>query len=140
MTIQAPGVPPVHPSFTRHTTAKRLLRDASPKRQPWMHPSAHMERGFTLAVDRGGTPDYFSPEIISSEGHSFPVDWWCAGVMLFELLSGKPPFEAAYPMQIYQRVMKGSLWLGVALACHRIAGVHLSHVTPATLFVRMGLP
>lgn len=54
-----------------------------------------------------GTPDYFSPEIISSEGHSFPVDWWCAGVMLFELLSGKPPFEAAYPMQIYQRVMKG---------------------------------
>ncbi|CAL1141252.1 unnamed protein product [Cladocopium goreaui] len=54
-----------------------------------------------------GTPDYFSPEIISDTGHSFPVDWWCAGVMLFELLSGDPPFASDYPMLTYQKVMKG---------------------------------
>jgi len=54
-----------------------------------------------------GTPDYFSPEIISSTGHSFPVDWWCAGVMLFELLSGDPPFTSNYPMMTYQKVVKG---------------------------------
>lgn len=54
-----------------------------------------------------GTPDYFSPEIIASSGHSFPVDWWCAGVMLFELLNSEPPFASDYPMQIYQKVIKG---------------------------------
>merc|ERR1719277_1299237 len=54
-----------------------------------------------------GTPDYFAPEIIASTGHTVAVDWWTLGVLLFELLSGHPPFESAYPMQIYSKVMKG---------------------------------
>jgi serine/threonine protein kinase len=54
-----------------------------------------------------GTPDYFSPEIIASTGHTDAVDWWMLGILLFELLSGHPPFESAYPMQIYAKVMKG---------------------------------
>jgi len=54
-----------------------------------------------------GTPDYFAPELISSSGHTNGVDWWTLGVLLFELMSGHPPFESAYPMQIYAKVMKG---------------------------------
>eukprot|EP00439_Symbiodinium_sp_Y106_P060673 s1301_g9.t1 len=54
-----------------------------------------------------GTPDYFPPEIISSAGHDFDVDWWGVGVMTFELLAGNPPFEAAYPIQIYKNVLQG---------------------------------
>jgi len=54
-----------------------------------------------------GTPDYFAPEIIASTGHTNAVDWWMLGILLFELLSGHPPFESAYPMQIYSKVMKG---------------------------------
>eukprot|EP00435_Cladocopium_sp_Y103_P045492 s187_g13.t1 len=54
-----------------------------------------------------GTPDYFAPELIASSGHSHPVDWWTLGILTFELLSGHPPFESAYPMQIYQKVSKG---------------------------------
>jgi len=54
-----------------------------------------------------GTPDYFAPELIASVGHDQSVDVWCVGIMLFELLSGHPPFESAYPMQIYSKVMKG---------------------------------
>merc|ERR1719277_1361873 len=54
-----------------------------------------------------GTPDYFAPEIIASTGHTNAVDWWTLGILLFELLSGHPPFESAYPMQIYSKVMKG---------------------------------
>eukprot|EP00913_Durusdinium_trenchii_P012038 g11310.t1 len=54
-----------------------------------------------------GTPDYFAPELIASAGHSHPVDWWTLGILTFELLSGHPPFESAYPMQIYQKVSKG---------------------------------
>eukprot|EP00928_Gymnodinium_smaydae_P012361 TRINITY_DN14487_c0_g5_i1.p1 TRINITY_DN14487_c0_g5~~TRINITY_DN14487_c0_g5_i1.p1 ORF type:complete len:766 (+),score=162.42 TRINITY_DN14487_c0_g5_i1:38-2335(+) len=54
-----------------------------------------------------GTPDYFAPEMISSKGHSFGVDWWTLGILLFELLGGHPPFESPSPMQIYQKVQKG---------------------------------
>mmetsp|Transcript_23229 Transcript_23229/g.53454 ORF Transcript_23229/g.53454 Transcript_23229/m.53454 type:complete len:815 (+) Transcript_23229:67-2511(+) len=54
-----------------------------------------------------GTPDYFAPEIIASTGHSSMVDWWGLGILLFELMTGHPPFESPYPMQIYSKVMKG---------------------------------
>jgi len=54
-----------------------------------------------------GTPDYFAPELIASEGHTNAVDWWTLGILIFELMSGHPPFESAYPMQIYSKVMKG---------------------------------
>lgn len=54
-----------------------------------------------------GTPDYFAPELIASTGHTNAVDWWTLGVLVFELMSGHPPFESAYPMQIYSKVMKG---------------------------------
>jgi serine/threonine protein kinase len=54
-----------------------------------------------------GTPDYFAPELIASTGHTNAVDWWTLGILLFELMSGHPPFESAYPMQIYSKVMKG---------------------------------
>jgi CRP-like cAMP-binding protein len=54
-----------------------------------------------------GTPDYFAPELIASTGHTNAVDWWCLGILIFELMSGHPPFESAYPMQIYSKVMKG---------------------------------
>merc|ERR1711981_1041283 len=78
------------------------------------------EHGHTKLVDFGlakhtvvqtyttcGTPDYFAPEMIASTGHTNAVDWWTLGILTFELMSGHPPFESAYPMQIYSKVMKG---------------------------------
>merc|ERR1719454_331554 len=54
-----------------------------------------------------GTPDYFAPELIASIGRTNALDWWCLGVLIFELMGGAPPFESASPMQIYSKVMKG---------------------------------
>ena len=54
-----------------------------------------------------GTPEYLCPEIISNTGHSFPVDWWCAGVMLFELLAGDVPWPCDNPFQMYRQIMQG---------------------------------
>jgi len=54
-----------------------------------------------------GTPDYFAPEVIASTGHGVGYDWWALGILAFELIAGKPPFEAPYPMRIYSQVMKG---------------------------------
>jgi cGMP-dependent protein kinase len=56
-----------------------------------------------------GTPDYFAPEMINSKGHTHAVDWWCLGILLFELMTGHPPFESPSPMQTYAKVRAGIL-------------------------------
>ena len=39
-----------------------------------------------------GTLEYMAPEILSKIGHGKPVDWWCLGVLIFEMIAGCPPF------------------------------------------------
>ena len=39
-----------------------------------------------------GTPEYFAPEILLKEGHGKPVDWWTFGCIIFEMITGIPPF------------------------------------------------
>lgn len=48
-----------------------------------------------LSYTMAGTPEYLAPEIILSKGHTKDVDIWCLGILLFELLEGKPPFSDA---------------------------------------------
>jgi len=38
-----------------------------------------------------GTPEYLAPDIIKGEGHSFEVDWWSLGALVYEMLHGRPP-------------------------------------------------
>lgn len=52
-----------------------------------------------------GTPDYLSPEILLGAGHEFPVDYWALGVILFEFLTGVPPFNDETPEQIFQNIL-----------------------------------
>ena len=40
-----------------------------------------------------GTPLYLPPEMVFESGHNEKVDIWCIGVLLFELSTGKVPFE-----------------------------------------------
>jgi len=54
-----------------------------------------------------GTPDYMAPEVILCTGHSKAVDWWMLGVLLFELLAGRAPFEADTTQQVYELVKRG---------------------------------
>ena len=44
-----------------------------------------------------GTPDYMAPEVICHCGYGVPADWWCVGVLLYEMLVGVPPFEPDGP-------------------------------------------
>ena len=39
-----------------------------------------------------GTPEYLAPEIILNKGHGKPVDWWSLGNLIYEMLTGVPPF------------------------------------------------
>ncbi|KAG4303179.1 hypothetical protein PCANB_000448 [Pneumocystis canis] len=40
-----------------------------------------------------GSPDYMAPEILNGHDYDFTVDYWSLGCILFECLSGYPPFS-----------------------------------------------
>ena len=52
-----------------------------------------------------GTPNYIAPEVLSSKkGHSYEVDVWSLGVIIYTLLIGKPPFETKDVKSTYKRI------------------------------------
>jgi len=56
-----------------------------------------------------GTPEYFPPEILLSIGHGKPVDWWCLGILIYEMILGFTPFHDPDPMRIYEKILKEKL-------------------------------
>jgi polo-like kinase 1 len=50
-----------------------------------------------------GTPNYIAPEILEGS-HSFEVDIWSIGVILYTMLVGSPPFETADVKTTYSRI------------------------------------
>ena len=44
-----------------------------------------------------GTPDYLAPELLLGTGHGHEVDWWSLGAILYEFVTGVPPFNADTP-------------------------------------------
>ena len=48
-----------------------------------------------------GTPNYIAHEILEEQGHSYEVDIWSIGVIMYALLFGKPPFEDNTVEQTY---------------------------------------
>ncbi|XP_023947930.1 serine/threonine-protein kinase polo [Bicyclus anynana] len=51
-----------------------------------------------------GTPNYIAPEILTKTGHSFEVDIWSLGCIMYTLLVGKPPFETSTLRDTYKRI------------------------------------
>jgi len=53
-----------------------------------------------------GTPNYIAPEVLGKKGHSYEVDVWSLGCILYTLLVGKPPFETQTLKDTYNRIKK----------------------------------
>ena len=54
-----------------------------------------------------GTPNYIAPEVIdggAGGGHSYEVDIWAIGIIIYIFIVGKPPFETNDLKQTYKRI------------------------------------
>ncbi|GJD08977.1 Aurora kinase A [Galdieria sulphuraria] len=56
-----------------------------------------------------GTLDYLAPEMIEGQQHDEAVDIWGLGVLMYEFLVGRPPFEASGQHETYSRITKVEL-------------------------------
>jgi serine/threonine protein kinase len=59
-----------------------------------------------------GTPNYIAPEVILSSmglgvsGHSYEVDVWSTGVIMYLMMCGRAPFETSRVEKTYERIVK----------------------------------
>lgn len=56
-----------------------------------------------------GTPEYLAPEVLKGQGHGTAVDWWSLGTLLYEMLTGLPPFYAQNVNVMYTKILSGEL-------------------------------
>jgi len=62
-----------------------------------------------------GTMDYLSPEMVSQQPHDHRVDVWALGVLLYEMLTGDPPFSGRSTAHILERILTVDLIMPVSM-------------------------
>ena len=58
-----------------------------------------------------GTPECPAPEVLSKQEYSYSVDWWCLGVVTYEMIYGLPPFYSQEVAQMHDNILHKPLQL-----------------------------
>lgn len=56
-----------------------------------------------------GTPEYLAPELLLNQGYTRSVDWWTLGTLLYEMLTGLPPFYDDDVPTMYKKILQNPL-------------------------------
>ena len=59
------------------------------------------DKGLSLV----GAPEYLAPEVILGIGQQYEVDWWCLGILIYQMVYGYTPFYDEYIDKIYQKIL-----------------------------------
>jgi serine/threonine protein kinase len=59
-----------------------------------------MQEGFT------GTLVYLAPEVTQKKGYEKEIDWWALGILIYELLTGMPPFYDSDPKLLFKAIQE----------------------------------
>ncbi|KAH0561876.1 ribosomal protein S6 kinase beta-1-like [Cotesia glomerata] len=58
-----------------------------------------------------GTIEYMAPEILTRNGHGKAVDWWSLGTLMYDMLTGAPPFTSDNRKKTIEKILKAKLTL-----------------------------
>nr|XP_043617819.1 serine/threonine-protein kinase AtPK1/AtPK6-like [Erigeron canadensis]XP_043617820.1 serine/threonine-protein kinase AtPK1/AtPK6-like [Erigeron canadensis] len=58
-----------------------------------------------------GTTEYMAPEILLAKGHNKNADWWSVGILLYEMLTGKPPYTHSNRKKLQEKIINEKLKL-----------------------------
>ena len=98
----ASGLAAVHAAGLLHCDLKpdNVLLDAGRRARIADFGLAHVARGPSDAMNRGGSIGYVAPEVVLGEPHSVVSDLYGLGIVAWELLAGRRAFEAAPTLEV----------------------------------------
>ncbi|XP_063676250.1 serine/threonine-protein kinase LATS1-like isoform X2 [Bolinopsis microptera] len=86
--------------------------DRSKHEKPLDRRRAHQR---CLAHSLVGTPNYIAPEVLLREWYQHECDWWSVGVILYEMIIGKPPFYANTAADIQMSIINWRCCLSIPI-------------------------
>jgi 3-phosphoinositide dependent protein kinase-1 len=95
----------MHIKITDFGTAKLLPDPRKPKDPPISYDVANNEDESTRAESFVGTAEYVSPELLTEKNACKASDLWAFGCIIYQLLTGRPPFKAANEYLTFQKIV-----------------------------------
>ena len=65
-----------------------------------------------------GTPNYIPPEMIARTGYSSQVEIWSLGVLIYQLLVGRPPVEGENARETMRQIPLSEIYIPELLSEH----------------------
>ena len=69
----------------------------------------HVRKGEYGAKSFCGSYAYLAPEMLKKTGHGKAVDWYLLGVLLYEMITGMPPYYADDKSQLFKNIVDDKL-------------------------------
>ena len=63
-----------------------------------------------------GTSEYLAPEVVKKQEYGRSVDWWCLGVVTYEMLYSLPPFYSHDATTMYENIIHKPLELSAHIS------------------------
>lgn len=95
----------MHIKITDFGTAKLLPDPRAPRDPTKPYDITGAEEESTRAKSFVGTAEYVSPELLTDKNACKASDLWAFGCIIYQLLTGRPPFKAGNEYQTFQKIV-----------------------------------